>query len=200
MPLVTITSRQSNRRDATNHQDAASLRGSYILNASMNLQKKLLRPAVSADIPHIVALERTPLARNFVGQWTEERHRAALTGDDARYLVSDSASGEVAAYAILRGLAETSGAIELKRLVVAVPGRGLGRKILEELIAIAFEEIRAHRFFLDVYEDNARARHLYENLGLVYEGTLRDAARRENGYCNLLVMSQLDREYAARRR
>jgi diamine N-acetyltransferase len=154
-----------------------------------------LRPAVPADIPRIVRLERAPAARQFVGQWTEERHLATLTGGDARYLIGESASGELEAYVILRGFSENSGAIELKRIVVAVPERGLGRRILSEVVRMAFEEFHAHRLFLDVYEDNARARHLYESLGFVYEGTMRDAARRGEEFCNLRLMSMLKNEY-----
>ena len=62
------------------------------------------------------------MAREFVGQWSEDRHRATLTGGDARYYVSETEWGEVQAYAILRGISEDSRAIELKRIVVAVPG------------------------------------------------------------------------------
>jgi diamine N-acetyltransferase len=154
-----------------------------------------LRLATTADMPSIIALERAPLARNFVGQWSEERHLATLTGGDARYFVSESESGEVQAYAILRGLNENSRSIELKRIVVATPEQGLGRKILVELIRIAFEEFHAHRLFLDVFDDNARARHLYESFGFQYEGVMREAAYRDGQYCSLHLMSLLDREY-----
>ena len=106
--------------------------------------------------------------------------------------MSETEAGEFEGYAILRGLAETSRAIELKRILVSVPERGTGRRILEELIRISFEELHAHRLFLDVYEDNARARHLYESLGFVYEGVMRDAARRDGTYCNLCLMSMLE--------
>ena len=156
----------------------------------------LLRPAVPSDIPRIVALERTPHGRTFVGQWNEERHLTTLAGGNARYFVSETESGELQAYSILRGFKEDSGAIELKRIVVANPERGLGRRILEELISVAFNEYHAHRLFLDVYEDNARARHLYESVGFQYEGVIREAARRDGEYVSLRLMSMLDREYA----
>jgi RimJ/RimL family protein N-acetyltransferase len=174
----------------------------------------ILRPAVSEDIPRIVALERTPGAQQFVGQWSEERHRAALRSGNARYLLKESpiiksfsesgisetgvnekAPETLEAYVILRGLSEDSGALELKRIVVAAPERGLGRRILSEVIRMAFEDFHTHRLFLDVYEDNVRARHLYESLGFVYEGTMRDAARRGESYCNLRLMSMLEEEY-----
>jgi diamine N-acetyltransferase len=163
--------------------------------ATMDSSAMLLRLATLDDIPAILALERTPMAREFVGQWTEDRHRATLTGGDARYFVSETEWSEVQAYAILRGINENSGAIELKRIVVAAPERGLGRRMLKELMRIAFSELGAHRLFLDVYEDNARARHLYESLGFQYEGLMRDAARREDSWCNLCLMSILESEY-----
>ena len=155
----------------------------------------LLRLATPDDIPAILALERTPMAREFVGQWREDRHRATLAGGDAHYFVSETEWNEVQAYAILRGINEPSLAIELKRIVVAVPERGLGRRMLKELMRIAFRELGAHRLFLDVYEDNARARHLYESLGFQYEGLMREAAQREEHWCNLCLMSMLESEY-----
>jgi RimJ/RimL family protein N-acetyltransferase len=154
-----------------------------------------LRVATLDDIPAILALERTPMAREFVGQWSEDRHRATLAGGDARYFVSETEWSEVQAYAILRGIHENSRAIELKRIVVAVPERGLGRRMLKDLMRIAFHELGAHRLFLDVYEDNSRARHLYESLGFQYEGLMRDAARRGDSWCNLRLMSILESEY-----
>jgi diamine N-acetyltransferase len=160
----------------------------------------LLRPALDSDVPRIVALERQAAARRFVGQWSEERHLATLTGGDARYFVSDAESGDLQAYVILRGLLEDSGSMELKRIVVADPGKGVGRQILEELIHMAFEELKAHRLFLDVYEDNSRARHLYESLGFCYEGIMRETAFREGEFFSLHLMSMLDREYAMRAR
>jgi RimJ/RimL family protein N-acetyltransferase len=155
----------------------------------------LLRPATPDDIPAIIALEGAPVAQEFVGQWSEERHRAALASEDVRYYVSETEWGEVQAYAILRGIQETSRAIELKRIVVAVPERGLGRRVLRELIHIAFRELGAHRLFLDVIEDNARARHLYESLGFKYEAVMREAENRNGDWCNLHLMSMLEWEY-----
>jgi diamine N-acetyltransferase len=155
----------------------------------------LLRPADVRDIPVIAALERIPDFRGFVGQWSEERHARTLANGDARYFVSDSESGAVRAFAILRGIEEASRSIELKRMVVATPGLGLGRRLLNQLMRIVFEEFRAHRMFLDVYEDNARARHLHESLGFVYEGIMREAGERGGEFISLHLMSILAREY-----
>lgn len=165
---------------------------------SFNLNLMLLRPAVTDDIPALVALEQIPFASRFVGQWSEERHRTTLDGNDARYLVSEDETGQLRAYVILRGLGEDNRAIELKRIVVAVPEKGLGRRILTEVIRLVFEDLHAHRLFLDVFDDNARARHLYESLGFVYEGTMRDAAQRDGAWHDLCLMSMLETEYRRR--
>jgi len=167
----------------------------------------LVRPATPEDISAILTLERLPMSAQFVGQWSEERHLATLASSGARYFVSEAEScrteeagaTQLCGYAILRGLAETSGSIELKRLVVDPPGGGLGRKFLADVLRIAFEEFGAHRVFLDVFDDNPRAMHLYKSFGFVEEGLMREAARREGEYCSLRLMSLLDREWAARR-
>lgn len=158
-----------------------------------------LRNATEADLREIVRLERGDEASRYVGQWGEERHRAALTGGDACYLVVDDPAGGLAAYAILRGLAEADRAVELKRVVVGRPGRGLGKKLLTELIRMTFEDLHAHRLFLDVFGDNARAQHLYTSLGFALEGTMRDAASRDGEWHDLRLMSMLESEYRERR-
>ena len=164
----------------------------------MSVASPLLRAATPADIPQIVALERIPAYRNFIGQWSEERHLQTLASPDARYFVSDSGDGKLNAYALLRGLQEVSRSIEFKRIVVATPGQGLGRAIILELMRVVFDDLHAHRFYLDVFEDNPRARHLYESLGFVYEGVMREAGARGDGFISLHLMSMLDREYRAR--
>jgi RimJ/RimL family protein N-acetyltransferase len=160
----------------------------------------LLRPAVTDDIPALLAIEQAAFARPFVGQWSDERHRTTLASADARYFVHASPTGELQAYVILRSLGEHSGSIELKRIVVATPGHGLGRAVLNEILRVVFDDLHAHRLYLDVFEDNTRARHLYESLGFVYEGTMREAAERDGIWQNLCLMSILETEYRSQKR
>lgn len=66
---------------------------------------------------------------------------------------------------------------------------------------MAFRDLHAHRFWLDVKSLNARALALYGSEGFVEEGRLRESVRlfgQASGYDTLVVMSLLDREYAAR--
>ncbi len=158
-----------------------------------------LQPAALADLPQIVALESLPESRKYVRQWSEEQHARAFAGGNARYYVVRDNAGLLQAYAILRGFEESPSILELKRLVVAEPGHGLGRRILAQLLRMVFEDFNAHRFFLDVYEDNAPARHLYESVGFICEGTLREAAQRDGAWHSLILMSILEGEYRCRR-
>ncbi|WP_326536991.1 GNAT family N-acetyltransferase [Pseudorhodoferax sp.] len=82
-------------------------------------------------------------------------------------------------------------------------GQGLGRACVRLLKQLAFTQLRAHRFWLDVMSLNERAHRLYLSEGFVEEGRLRESVRVNiegaDGYDSLIVMSMLDREFQARR-
>jgi len=59
--------------------------------------------------------------------------------------------------------------IELQRIAMAEPGRGLGSEVLHAVMEKAFGEFGAHRLWLDTYFDNARARHVYRSAGFSEE-------------------------------
>ncbi|HUI57660.1 MAG TPA: GNAT family N-acetyltransferase [Bryobacteraceae bacterium] len=155
----------------------------------------LLRSATRDDLPYILTLERKSFEQGFVGTDDLSVHESRLSDPDCRYFVLEL-DGKRAGYAILRGLASTNGSIELKRIVVAQPGRGTGRAALGEILDIAFQELLAHRLWLDVYEDNERARHLYRDMGFAEEGTMRECIRSASGYRSLVLMSLLEDEYS----
>jgi RimJ/RimL family protein N-acetyltransferase len=155
------------------------------------------RNATPDDIPQIYALERLPELRTFVGSWSMDHHFNMIADPGAAYIVAEDAQKPLAAFAILRGLQSEHRAIELKRLVVGVPNQGLGRKVLSAIADRAFGEYSAHRLFLDVFETNDRARHVYETFGFRKEGVMRDAIYRDGIYHSLVLMSLLDNEYGA---
>ena len=61
----------------------------------------------------------------------------------------------------------------------------------------AFEEREAHRLWLDVLEDNQRARGLYLSEGFIEEGRLREAVWTGERHASLVLMAMLASEYAA---
>jgi len=94
-----------------------------------------------------------------------------MLGDPgAVYIVAEDQQGQIAAFAILQGLGSEHRSVELKRLVVGVPNKGTGGKLLTEVADRAFGKHRAHRLFLDVFVTNDRARHVYETFGFPERG------------------------------
>ncbi len=158
-----------------------------------------LRDATPDDLDFIVAQEERPEFAAFIFNWGHERHAANLADPDKRYLIAEETSGGPLGYVILAGLAGENGAVELTRVVAAEPGRGCGRAIMGATIDLVFDDIGAHRLWLDVFPENARARHLYRSLGFVEEGVLRDAIRFNGAHRSLVIMSMLAPEHRQRR-
>jgi diamine N-acetyltransferase len=159
-----------------------------------------LRPATDFDIDWVVRTEHAPENEPFITRWTRARHVAALRSESARHYVIVDAEGERVGYVILQGLDDVDGNLELTRIVVADGGHGFGRSALREVKRLAFDEFGAHRLWLDVVEENHRARALYASEGFVEEGVLREAARRARGRASLVLMSILVHEHRGRER
>lgn len=78
----------------------------------------------------------------------------------------------------------------------AMVGRWPAEEHLRALMAHVFQQLRAHRLWLDVFATNARALHVYRNTGFREDGVFREAIYREGEFHTLLLFSILDREYA----
>ena len=88
--------------------------------------------------------------------------------------------------------------VELRLIIATLPRAGAGRFALRSAMKWAFEEVGAHRLWLEVTADNAPARRLYESAGFVHEGTYRDGFKRRDGvYTDLAHYGLLESEYAA---
>ena len=101
---------------------------------------------------------------------------------------------------ILQGCRNPHRSIELKRIVLQADlhGRGHGRAAIRLLAQMAFRDLGAHRFWLDVKARNLRAQALYRSEGFVEEGRLRESVKTGDGYDSLVVMSMLESEHRAR--
>ena len=81
-------------------------------------------------------------------------------------------------------------------IVPAYRGRGLGFRLLNT----ALEQARGAGFVrieLDVYADNMRAIALYEKVGFVREGVVRDAVFVDGKYRDAIAMAMVDRRNAS---
>ncbi len=160
-----------------------------------------LRPATPDDIAFVAGLERAPSSDGFISRFEPAEH-ARLMADPANlYLLGEGEGGEPIGFAIVFGLDDLRhGNVLIKRIAVTAPGRGLGRPFLTAVVDRLFARPQTHRLWLTVAEHNSRARHVYEGLGFVVEGRLREAyCSPERGRYDALQMSLLRPEWEARR-
>ena len=89
--------------------------------------------------------------------------------------------------------------MEIHRIVAIEPRAGIGRWALREALRWAFDDIGAHRVWLEVTAANSGARRLYEDEGFVHEGTYRDGYRSDIGaYQDLAHYGILKHEWLRR--
>jgi RimJ/RimL family protein N-acetyltransferase len=79
-------------------------------------------------------------------------------------------------------------------------GKGLGTDATSLVVRYAFDTLNLNRVWLHVYEDNKRAIRVYEKLGFVREGLLRQDSFRRGRYGNTVVMGLLRSEFTRRTR
>ena len=155
-----------------------------------------LRRTAEGDLDFVLAAEGAEDNRRFVGQWTREQHCEAMSHPDLAHFVVESVDdGRPVGYVIMAGLLEANRSVEFRRVVITDKGKGYGREVLRVVKKMAFEELKAHRLWLDVRENNQRARLLYESEGFVAEGVLRECVSVGSGWESLVLMSVLEQEY-----
>lgn len=154
-----------------------------------------LRQTTENDLDFVSCVEQNAENSSFVNVWSREQHLSAITDEDLSHFVVENADGKQVGYVILAGLADANDSIEFRRIVVIEKNKGYGKQALRMVKKLAFEQLKAHRLWLDVKEQNARARHVYEAEGFQAEGVLRECLKTENGYESLVVMSILRDEY-----
>jgi diamine N-acetyltransferase len=162
-----------------------------------------LRPTMLSDLDFVVTVETDARNLPFITPWERTQHEAAVRIPDFRhFIVEAGAEYERAGFVILQGCRNPHRSVELKRIVLQPKGQGLGRACVRLLKRMAFRDLKAHRFWLDVTALNTRALALYASEGFVEEGRLRESVRVSvdgaDGYDSLIVMSMLDREFHAR--
>ena len=157
---------------------------------------------MTSDLDFVISVERDAANRPFITPWERTQHEGAIRFPDSRHFIVEAGPGYPSVgFVILQGCRNPQRSVELKRMVLlpSAQGRGTGRACIRLLAQMAFRDLGAHRFWLDVKARNTRAQALYLREGFIEEGRLRESVRTDDGYDALIVMSMLDREHAARR-
>ena len=97
----------------------------------------------------------------------------------------------------LSKISKESDSMDITRIYIGEKdylGKGYGKEAMVLLLDYCFNELKMERVSLDHYTGNAAA-DLYLKLGFSYEGIMRNAAKRDNKYFDLHLMSMLREEY-----
>jgi len=157
-----------------------------------------LRPTMLSDLEFVSSVENDPANRPFITPWERVQHEGAVRFPDFRHFIVEAGDGYPSAgFVILQGCRNPNASVELKRIVLQPKGQGYGRTCVRLLELMAFRDLGAHRFWLDVRSLNARALALYRSEGFVEEGRLRESVRNGEGFDSLIVLSMLRHEYEA---
>lgn len=160
-----------------------------------------LRPTQHEDLDYVLALERAPQNLPFITPWEQVQHEAAVRFPDFRHYIIEAGDAlEKVGFLYFVGCQNRHQSIELKRMVVQAKSQGIGRAALRIAKKLAFEELGAHRFWLDVKQTNTRAQGFYTSEGFMVEGVLRESVKLDTGfYDSLVLMSMLRHDFDARR-
>lgn len=128
----------------------------------MNEPVIMLRDTIADEMPLIAALESAH-GDNFVMSYSLERHYREFSRTDVFYksIYRDS---DLIGFAILV-LDPDGQSVEFRRIVISDSGRGHGSSVVGMISDVARHDLGRARLWLDVFEENVRARRIYERLG-----------------------------------
>jgi RimJ/RimL family protein N-acetyltransferase len=142
----------------------------------------------SSEEPEGLPLEKL---REIYGGWAEADDRLVLA-------VIDRASGDLVGEVVLAGWDEGNRSCWFRTLLGAAGrGRGLGTEATRLIVDHAFRVLGLHRITLEVYDFNPRARHVYEKVGFVHEGTGREALLFDGEWVDVHYMAVLESDWPA---
>lgn len=156
-----------------------------------------IRPVICSDAAEMSRLRRTSgVYENTLGLPSarleeSEKVLAGLGSND--FLFAALVDGTFAGYAGLRVESHPrmshSGSVGI---LVDVPfqNKGVGKKLLEQLLDIADNWVMLVRVELTVFTDNERAIRLYQKMGFIEEGIKRFAVKRAGKYADEYIMAR----------
>ena len=110
-----------------------------------------LRPTMLSDLDYVLSVEQDAQNLPFITPWERTQHEGAVRFPDFRHFIIEAGPQyERAGFVILQGCRNPNGSVELKRIVLQPKGQGLGRACVRLLKQMAFRDLKAHRFWLDV--------------------------------------------------
>jgi RimJ/RimL family protein N-acetyltransferase len=168
-----------------------------------------LRPFDRSDFDRLISWIESP---ELLMQWAGpiftypldppqlDRYRLLASGDPpTRYIYTALAGDAPVGHIELSQIDRRHSSATLARVLIAPGqrGRGLGRQMVTQALAIGFDTLGLHRIDLNVFDFNHAAVACYRQAGFVPEGRLRDARRVGDAWWSVIVMSMLDSDWRA---
>ena len=138
-------------------------------------------------------MERHDTNNDFVGQSTMEQHEDMIKGNQSEHLSIFNSENKLVGFIIL--IHHPEQVIELKRIVVNEKGKGYGQSSIQQVKKFAFKKLNAERLWLDVFDFNERAIHVYKKLGFKIEITKYGSIIFKNEKRNQIIMSITRKHY-----
>lgn len=135
-----------------------------------------LEPATPDDAAAFAAMEHDGDASRFVSANTTEEHVMRMA-DPRHVYLRIMRDGHLVGFFLLV-LDSDATSVEFRRVVVSSRDGGVGQAALRQMERFCQAVLGRSRIWLDVYEDNHRARHIYQKLGFVRFGETSKGDRR----------------------
>ncbi|RLL41326.1 N-acetyltransferase [Oceanobacillus piezotolerans] len=163
-----------------------------------------------SDFQQLIDWIETP---EFLSQWggsmfsfplTEQQLEEYLkdaNNDHSRFLiycVVEEETGSVIGHISLGNIDRNNKSARVGKVLVGdknVRGKGIGLQMMNEILKVAFDELKLHRVSLGVFDFNTSAITCYEKAGFTKEGLLRDYRKCGDEYWNMWEMSMLENEW-----
>jgi [ribosomal protein S18]-alanine N-acetyltransferase len=127
-----------------------------------------IRPAIAADIPALMSIEREAEAASH---WSVEQYQTAVAQNTRRRVVVIESASTILGFVVVHAITQEW---EIENIAVAESARrkGLGSQLVRESLHLARRQ-GAQEIFLEVRESNVAARALYERSGFAQSGQRR---------------------------
>lgn len=132
-----------------------------------------MRQADEEDFPFIAGLFKLPHAREFLNDPGRDAILDLVEGPEGEAFIIETGGKEFGYFTLY----DRGWLVELGVLIVKTQGTGAGPFAMRWGIEEAFQNRGAHRIFIEIREDNDRARSMCERLGFKAEGLYRDGFR-----------------------
>ena len=167
-----------------NRRQSPILRGAQVV----------LRPVVDADVPALEAILREPEVLRWWMRDTWER--VDEEGSTVFAMLVDGAVVGCIEYAEETDPDYRHAGVDLF-VARRAQGRGIGTDALRAVLSYLIDDLGHHRVIIDPAVENARAIHVYENLGFRRVGVMRRYERAADGtWRDGLLMELLAEEFA----